>query len=654
MNTILNSPLIHRCCQYFAVVFFFFYAGTVANAQHIKEGVVNVLIQEKFRNQAVHSSFQVNGKDQINFVHPVGKKIFSKYKITKYERTYPGIEKYHHPHAEILSRYYTIEGNFKRDRIMYDILKEGGELFEDVEQVEASVSSFIPNDYSLVFAGSIHLQQIRAQQAWDLSKGARSISVAVSDPNGFYFGHPDYVNSDGTNQIVYRDAGADDQTSIGSSGGAHGLVVASTVAAATNNNVGISALGYNTSLMAFDGTPQAMLSASYDHNAPIVVASWTYSCTYINSHQLIMDMIHDNGTVIIVAAGNGNMSASGCPSPDGKYNGMTYPASYNHVISVGSVGHNDEYAQSVGMPEKGHHSFNQAVDLTAPGWGVAVAAAPDNLYSYSTGTGTSVSAPMVAGLAALILSLKSDLAPEDVEFILKSTARNVNNVPGNEVYASVSGAGRIDAYSAVLKTHLCFACEDVVTLPAYDEFNVPNIPNTWGCKIDLGSYIVSPGEVVNVTATRQIRVLPGFRAMPGSNVLLKTDDICIMPSNSSNHRRRTNPEIKHISYQDLLLSGQIDIPEPNVFEGSDTYGIESYPNPANDHVVIKYTLESASHIRLEIQDLSGNSVTTLEDGFYEPGEHEVSYDISGLAPGVYFYVMKLNTYRKLGRLIVIR
>jgi len=119
-------------------------------------------------------------------------------------------------------------------------------------------------------------------------------------------------------------------------------------------------------------------------------------------------------------------------------------------------------------------------------------------------------------------------------------------------------------------------------------------------------------------------------------------------------RRRTDPEIKHVSYQDLILSGQIEIPEAGAIEEPITYGIQSYPNPARDNVIIKYTLGSPSHVNLQVQDLSGNSLVTLVNEFKEQGDHEVKYNVSNLAQGVYFYVLKSNTEKKLGRLVVIR
>lgn len=634
---------------HFFILFIITMLPLAARTQSLREGAVNVLISEKFASQQLHTTSRVNGRAEVSFTHPAMEQIFLQNRITKFERTYPGIEKYKHPHTKILSRYYTIEGNFKRDRVIYDILHDGSGLFEDVEPLGEASASFTPNDYSLLTFGDVHLNQVRAPLAWNITKGNRSVVVGVSDPQGFYFSHPDYINSDGSNQIVYIDPSADNQNSAG----AHGLIVSSTVAAATNNNEGISALGYNTALMAFGGTPYDMFYASYEKNAPIVVASYTTSCFYFNDHQLLMDMMHDNGTTVIVAAGNGNISASSCPSADGQKNGYTYPASYDHVISVGGVNNNDKYTQAVGSPELGHLTFNDKVDLTAPGWNIKFATSGSGGHTYGGGTGTSMAAPMVAGLAALMLSIEPDLSPDQVEFFLKSTAVNVDNLAGNEVYAGLAGAGRIDAFAGVSRVFQCYACENVYNLPEQIDENPPSVPSyVEGCKIAIADYEMQPLETYQVVGTREVRLLPGFSALQGSNASFKIYAPCILPTQPSELRKR-NTGMEHITYQSLIRSGQIEIPQEDVSE-EEKNGVSSYPNPAKESVTVKYSLKTDSHVSLQLQDLSGKVLDTLIDEFQEKGEHEVNYNVSALTGGVYFYVLKTNSQSKLGRLVVVR
>jgi len=187
---------------------------------------------------------------------------------------------------------------------------------------------------------------------------------------------------------------------------------------------GVSSLGYNSSLILFDSYPGGWAELSFDFDADIIVASYLYGCSDISAHQLEVDMVHDNGTIMIAAAGNGTLSASGhCDSPDGKNNGDVYPASYNHVISVGGSTPDDYYYDT----NSNHLTFNSKVDLIAPGWEVPAASRNfstnlndtylPNWNGYTSFKGTSAAAPIVGGLASLILALNSDLTPRQVENI---------------------------------------------------------------------------------------------------------------------------------------------------------------------------------------------------------------------------------------------
>ncbi len=63
----------------------------------------------------------------------------------------------------------------------------------------------------------------------------------------------------------------------------------------------------------------------------------------------------------------------------------------------------------------------------------------------------------------------------------------------------------------------------------------------------------------------------------------------------------------------------------------------SYPNPFNPTTTINYTLDNSDLVKLSIYDLSGREIATLVDGYRDAGAHEVNFDASGLASGVYIY-----------------
>jgi hypothetical protein len=64
---------------------------------------------------------------------------------------------------------------------------------------------------------------------------------------------------------------------------------------------------------------------------------------------------------------------------------------------------------------------------------------------------------------------------------------------------------------------------------------------------------------------------------------------------------------------------------------------QNYPNPFNPGTMIRYDLPVASEVRLEVFDLLGRKVATLENGLVQSGTHEVYFNASGLSSGIYIY-----------------
>ena len=280
----------------------------------------------------------------------------------------------------------------------------------------------VPNDYSTVFSNDYALNLINAQGAWDITRGDTSVVIAISDAN-YHLGHEELV---GKYNYVTPNYNSDYS---------HGTAVATTAAGNTNNYLGKSSIGYNSRLQLRAMNYNELLEATYS-GARIVNVSWTSGC-YTNSYaQAIVDEVFANGTVIVASAGNG--------STCGGSSNLVYPAALNNVISVSSVGPNDNHERYIGNPAS-THQHNTTVDICAPGYDVALTIAPGN---YLTGNGTSFAAPYVSGTIALMLAANSCLTPDDIEFILKETAVNIDDL--NPAYAGRLGAGRMDAGAAVL------------------------------------------------------------------------------------------------------------------------------------------------------------------------------------------------------------
>lgn len=294
--------------------------------------------------------------------------------------------------------------------------------FQNPEIASAPEVLYTPNDYTQAFPNDYALNLINAQDAWDVSKGDSSIVIAITDAN-FHLNHSELI---GKYNYVSPNTSADY---------VHGTAVAITAAGNTNNGIGKSSIGFNSTLQLRAMNYDQVLEASYA-GARIVNMSWTSGCYLSFYAQLVLDEAHANGTILVASAGNG----STCGGP----NNLVYPAAYNHVIAVSSVGPFDNHERTIGNPAT-THQHNNSVDICAPGYDVALSIAEGN---YLTGNGTSFAAPFVSGTIALMLAVNPCLTSEEVEYILKQTAVNIYDM--NPAYIGKLGAGRLDAGAAVL------------------------------------------------------------------------------------------------------------------------------------------------------------------------------------------------------------
>jgi subtilisin family serine protease len=373
--------------------------------------------------------------------------------ITKFEKEYPHAYLVNHPYASKLDCVYRIGTSTGIDSL-YSKLKtlNSTSLEGSIDSISNFTSLALPNDNNLnCFPYSCHTycisQQtdlINAPAAWDITTGNPNIRIAVSDAN-FRRTHEELVG-----KVVF-----DQASPFNPAGISHGTATSVLAAGNTNNGVGTASIGYNCKLDLYDMSYDNMLLSAIN-GARVINCSWySHGITPISSQQMTIDMIHDVYNAVIVAAA-GNFS-------NGGYGNQVdlYPASYNHVISVAPVGHvvdlaNVNLCSSVSIKDVFynnlsdyiHYTSNANVDLCAPGYKVYVAYNISDNY-YLQGNGSSYSSPMVAGAAALILSVNPNFTPEDVEAILKCTARDLYEIPYNISFLNELGHGRIDAGKAV-------------------------------------------------------------------------------------------------------------------------------------------------------------------------------------------------------------
>jgi subtilisin family serine protease len=317
-----------------------------------------------------------------------------------------------------------------------------------VKDQERSLDN-VPTDP--LYPGQYFYPLMQAPAAWDLTRGDPSVVVAVVD-NGCDIDHPDiaaniWINTgeipdngfdddgngfvDDVNGWDFQDEDNDPNPAEGAQD-SHGTHTSGLVAALMNNGRGVVGMASSCTLMPVRAGEGGSIYYGIDgilyaaHNgADIISLSWggpgssSYEQDVISDAQL-------QGALIIAAAGNESSSAP------------HYPAGYEGVMSVANTSPNDElFEQS---------NYGTWIDVCAPG--VSILSLVPGGYGLSTGT--SMSTPLVAGIAALIKSLHPDWDADHIFSQILFTADNIE--PLNPFYVGMIGTGRVNAYRAVAET----------------------------------------------------------------------------------------------------------------------------------------------------------------------------------------------------------
>ncbi len=332
--------------------------------------------------------------------------------------------------------------------------------------------------------GYEHLELVNARRAWNITTGNSNIAIGIRDTQ-FYNSHPD-VDDKITASEVSSETTNPDYT--------HGLSVSGAAAAETNNGFGISAIGYDSSIIPIQNNTVAsdvlFLAQNYPEVKVVNISLGTSTSDVISN--IYQDVWENYGVTVVAAAGNGQFQSGTNP------NNYFYPASEEHTISVSSVGSYNKYGNvdadgkmndwkdvhelSIGYPNY-THQHNDKVDIVAPGYSVAI---PTKFSGYRLSWGTSYAAPMVAGTVALMHNVYPNIHPDDVLTILQETADDkIYDIPENAPYNGLLGAGRLNAYGAVLKAQ----CE-YNNNPVGLDLNMQNTKDDFGDEPDVDSDVI--------------------------------------------------------------------------------------------------------------------------------------------------------------------
>ncbi|MEE9431924.1 MAG: S8 family serine peptidase [Melioribacteraceae bacterium] len=316
-----------------------------------------------------------------------------------------------------------------------------------------------PNDPKFLDGTQKYLERIKAKEAWDINTGSEDIIIAIVD-TGVDWDHPDLANNIWVNEDELASDGVDNDNNGfiddvrgwdfgGVSGTAdnnpnedkpdHGTHVAGIASAVTNNGIGVSSIGFNSKIMAVKTSQNnirsdnglALIAYGYngivyaaDNGAKIINCSWG-GYSYSIANQEVIDYATSKGALVIGAAGNDNKDD------------LFYPASYDGVLSVAATNSNNDQRASFS-------NYGNSVDVAAPGASIYSTWSND---TYANKTGTSMSSPLTAGLAALVVNEFPSYTPLQIAEQIRVNADNIDSI--NLGFINKLGLGRINALNSL-------------------------------------------------------------------------------------------------------------------------------------------------------------------------------------------------------------
>lgn len=295
--------------------------------------------------------------------------------------------------------------------------------YAEVDQVAQAFGT--ANDPYFTSGQEWHLAKIQATSAWDVTTGSSNVIVAVVD-TGVAAGHPDLAGK----ILPGYDFVSNDSDPSDDNG--HGTAVAGTLAAASNNSLGVSGVTWANPILpvkVLDSTGSGSHSAiasgilyAADHGARII----NLSLGGTSNSQTLQDAVNyawNKGAVVLAAAGNnGN-------------NVPCYPAACQNVVAVAATNSAD------GRPS--WSNYGSYVDVAAPGENIVTTSAPN---SYGSWNGTSFACPVASGVAALMASANQQLSNAQLVNLFFTSCDDIGAVGVDEN----SGNGRVNASRAVL------------------------------------------------------------------------------------------------------------------------------------------------------------------------------------------------------------
>lgn len=339
--------------------------------------------------------------------------------------------------------------------------------------------TFLANQWHYTYVDGVS-EGINALRAWDTTTGSASVIVAVID-TGILGDHPDLIGQSvsgydfisdtfTSNDGDGRDADASDpgdytaandcySGSRAADSSWHGTHVAGTIGAASNNNAGVAGVSWQSKILPIRALGRCGGYISDIADSIVWASGGSVAGVPTNSNpaqvinmslggfgacstteQNAINQAVSRGTTVVVASGNSNANST-------NYS----PGNCDNVINVASNSRSGDKAF--------YSNFGTNIDITAPGGETRFNSTNGVLSTLNFGTtapathgyayyqGTSMAAPHVAGVAALMYAVDPTVTPVLVEQRMKLTARPF--LSGSSCTTANCGAGIVDAYAAV-------------------------------------------------------------------------------------------------------------------------------------------------------------------------------------------------------------
>jgi Subtilase family/Secretion system C-terminal sorting domain len=581
---------------------------------------------------------------------------------------------------------------------------------------------------------------INIEPAWALETGKPFIKVGVFDIGIDAFLNPDFQPDDCSTVVKGYDFIRDRNVVVDDIGNGHGTKIAGIIGAVRNNESGVAGIAgglrgrpltysnlpvpcppplnanttqgvslyamaiFGRGATSFSTVSNAIFMSSI--NEPTRSFRFAFGLNIMNhswgidneNNTLLSDCIHfANRAKVTVVAARGNYGVSA----------PLYPASFddNWVMSVGGTNEKGRYWDERGRTGFAGNYGN--LDVSAPASDLVVYTtnarvndphngippfAP-NIF-YTSAFGTSMAAPHVSGVSALLMSYLNrpepsfvNLAPEDVEFILQKTATQL----GPNRYEEKTGFGRLNGGAALQyvnkstrrlhhfssETHFTRKTARIVNSNAtvklkedylnYTNLNDPTAVN----RIAKGTYNAKMYRV-EATVTHNLvapdHIIAAWERHSSSNTLPVPDDndvllphervkietidnntcrlsgyvyelfniagqsIGWMPSNIS------NGDLTKIHFHySLLAEGTATSVTTALTETVQDYRIRAFPNPTNQTNRLEIEGEYTGELNIKLHDALGRVVKTIFSGKKTQEKMELETDMTDMAAGIYIY-----------------